>query len=720
MKKVIITLLCLCAIPLFAQKSQADKKFKLYEYSEAIPLYKEYLTKSPEDYDATKKLALSYKYINKINGSIEAYQSLIKLREAVPEDLYDLVQLLRISGNLTDARVYAIQYQNKNNGEKSHNLIKSIDMYDEFMSGKNEYDIMDKTPQYQQSVYAPVFYKNGLIVTAEKTGGHLNEWTGRGFTKLFMTDASFAQLVPFASEVMSEYTDGIVTFSNDGMAMYFTTINKKSINEQDINTRKLQISAAILKDGKWQLTDLFRFNNSSYNVAHPALRNDGRMLVFSSDKPGGKGGMDLYYCLLQNDNTWSEPVNIASINTSENEIFPTFDAENNLYFASNGLPGLGGLDIFISKNEGTNFTSPVNLKAPINSSFDDFVLITNDNLGSGYLSTNRFGSPETDNIAFFSKKVVPKSVAKTVVKIYVQDKYTAIPLPYVSVAFKDDKGDVVFKGMTDPNGVLIVDELPGDNYKVQGILNDITTTTATIPKDEFSKELIERTLYHNDPRFTLSGITVNAITGQTVEGVLVTCENTVMKKSSTQITSADGKFFFQLEQASDFKVTGEKKGWLSSETAYETTKGLDRSKELYVKLKLNMQQPKMADIIRLDKIYYDFDKSNINPRAAEELNRLVKLMNDYPDMTIELSSHTDSRGSDAYNMALSQRRADAAVAYIIGKGISQNRIVAKGYGETRLVNECANGVNCSEAKHQENRRTEFQILSCSSCPAIEK
>ena len=126
MKKVILTLLCLCAIPLLAQKPEADKKFKLYEYSEAIPLYKQYLAKSPADYDATKKLALAYKYINNINGSIEAYQSLIKLRDAVPEDWCDLVQLLRISGNLTEAKVYAIQYQNKNNGEKAQNNIQFL------------------------------------------------------------------------------------------------------------------------------------------------------------------------------------------------------------------------------------------------------------------------------------------------------------------------------------------------------------------------------------------------------------------------------------------------------------------------------------------------------------------------------------------------------------------------------------------------------------------
>jgi outer membrane protein OmpA-like peptidoglycan-associated protein len=722
MKKVILILLCLCTIPLFAQKSQADKKFKLYQYSEAIPLYKQYLEKSPEDYDAARNLALSYKYINNIAGSIESYKSLLKLSKAVPEDWYDLVQLLRINGNLAEARLYAIQYQQKSSGEKSQNLLKSIDMYDELMSGRNEYNVINKTGQYSQSIFSTIYYQSGLIVTAENLEGSRNEWTGRGFTKLYLTDINFSKLVPFATELMSKYNDGPAALSNDGKTIYYTTINKKSLQEQDVSTRKLQISTAILNEGNWNLVELFKFNNSNYNFAHPALRNDGKMLAFSSDKPGGKGGMDLYYCLLQSDNTWSEPVNISVLNSDENEIFPTFDALNNLYFASNGLPGLGGLDVFISKNDGNNFSAPVNLKAPINSNFDDFFLSTNNNLETGFISTNRFGSPEIDDVAFFSKTVkeVPKPVAKTTVKINVIDKYTSIPLPYVSVTIKDDMNNVIFKGITDPNGVLLADDLPIDNYKVQGILNDITTTIANISKNEFSQQLIEKTVTHNDPRFTLSGITINTHNGQPIAGVKVTCENTVLNKTNTRITTADGKFFFQLEQASDFKVIGELQGWLSSEAEYETTKGLDRSKDLYVKIKLSMQQPAAEAVIRLDKIYYDYDKYNIKPRAAEELNRLIKLMNDFPDMTIELSSHTDSRGSDDYNLKLSQNRADAAVAYIVGKGISKNRIVAKGYGETKLVNECANGVDCSEAKHQENRRTEFKIVSCLSCPNIEK
>lgn len=722
MKKTVLILLCLCTVSLYAQKSQADTKFKLYEYSEAIPLYQQYLEKNPDDYDASRNLALAFRYTNNVTDAIAAYKSLLNLSQAVPEDWYDLVQLMRISGDLKEARLYAIQYQQKNNGEKALNLLKSIDMYDELMSGQNDYVITNKTGQYQQSVFSANYFQGGLMVTAENLDGRKNEWTGRGYTKLFLTDPDCSKLVPFAPELMSDFNDGPAVLSQDGETIYFTTINKKSVQEQDVNTSKLQISAATKTGSKWQEAGLFNFNDKRYNVAHPALSSDGHLMVFSSDKPGGKGGMDLYYCSKKSDGLWSDPVNLDEFNTTENEIFPSFDASGNLYFASNGLPGLGGLDLFVSKKEGGSFGAPVNMKAPINSSYDDFSVLTDADQESGYISTNRFGTPETDDLAHFSRRVIeqPKQASANQVKITVTDKYTTIPLPYVLVTLKDDKSNVVFQGMTDPNGVLIVDELPPDNYRVQGSLNDVTTTISKIGKEEFSQELIEKAVTHNDPRFTLSGVVTNVHNDQPVSGVTVTCENTVSNRANTRITGEDGKFFFQLEQASDFKVTGEAHGWLSSEVIYETTKGLDRSKDLYVKLKLSMQQPSANEVIRLDKIYYDYDKCDIKPRAAEELDRLIKLMNDFPDMIIELSSHTDSRGSDAYNQTLSQCRADAAVAYILAKRIAKNRIIAVGYGESRLVNGCSNGVNCTEAQHQENRRTEFKIVSCSSCPRVTK
>lgn len=758
MKKIIVILFCILSISIFAQKSQADKKFKLYIYSEAIPLYKQYLEKSPTDYAATKNLALAYKYTNNIAGSIAAYRSLLKLNEAVPEDWYEFVQLLRINGNLTEAKLFTIQYQTKNNGEKAKTLLKSIEMYDELMAGKNEYEITNKTAKDSQSVFATNYYNGALIVTAENEVAGKSNWTGRGLTKLYLTDLNCTQLLPFATELMTKYSDGPVTFSKDLKTMYFTTVNEKSLQEQDVNTRKLQISSATLKQGKWEPVQLFKFNNSKYNVAHAALKHDGSMLIFSSDMPGGKGKMDLYYCTLLSDSTWSAPVNIAALNTSENEIFPSFDASGNLYFASNGLPGLGGLDAFVSTIKDTTFTAPQNLKAPINSVYDDFSLSTDNNLASGFISTNRFGTGERDDVAFFLRKnsevktanqnatpaKVPETGAiqntpantqqtadiktsptvipgvKPIIKIKVLDKYTSIPLPYVSVSLKDDANNIVFTGITDTLGDLSVEDMPIANYRAQGVLNDITTTIATISKDEFTQPIIEKTITHNDPRFTLSGIAVNVLNGPPVAGVTVICTDTISGKTKTVITNADGKFFFQLEQSRDYKIIGEKAKWLSSEAIYESTRGLDRSKDLFVKIKLSIQQPTADDVIRLDKIYYDFDKCDIKPRAAEELNRLVKLLNDYPDMIIELSSHTDCRGTLPYNRSLSQCRADSAVAYILDKGIFKKRIEAKGYGESKLVNECSDGVECSEEKHQENRRTEIKIVDCPSCPRVQK
>lgn len=713
MKRLFCILFCFCCLGLHAQKKDADNHFRLYQYSEAIPLYKEYLQKKPKDYEASKNLLLAYKYTNNIQGAIEIARNILKLEETVAEDWYDMVQLLRMSGNLAEARLYALQYQTKAPGEKAENLLRSIDMYDELMADKDAYTVINKTERYSQSVFSPVFYQGGLIVTSESLEGQKNDWTGRGFTKIYLADLELNTLLPFAGEMMTPYNDGPASLSPDGKTLYFTTVNKNSLKEEDVNTRKLQITSAVLNNGKWEISDKFRFNNHTYNLAHPALSMDGKILVFTSDIPGGKGKMDLYYVLLRDDNTWSDPINLTALNTSENELFPGFDADGNLYFSSDGLPGLGGLDIFKSSKVEGSFTAPVNVKAPINSVYDDFSLCSNTSLESGYFSTNRFGSPETDDIAYFSRRI---KATPSVIKITVRDKYTSIPLPYVSVSITDDKNNIVFKGMTDMDGLLTVEDLPTNNYRVQGMLNDITTTFDNISSGEFTKPLIEKTLTHNDPRFTLSGITVNTIGGPPVAGVTVICENLTLNKTTSVLTGEDGKFFFQLEQASDYKIYGQKPKWLSSEAIYETTKGLDRSKDLYVKITLSMQQPTAQAVIRLDKIYYDYDKCDIKPRSAEELDRLVKLMNDYPDMIIELSSHTDSRGSLEYNTQLSQCRADAALAYLIAKGISSTRIYPKGYGETKPVNECIDGVECSEIKHQENRRTEFKIVTCESCP----
>jgi len=712
MKKFITILICVVSVNLYAQKTQADLKFNLYEYTEAIPLYKMYLGKNPNDYAATLNLSLCYKYTNDIDKAIMSYKTVTSLIEAKPKDYFDLIQLLRIKGNLAEAKEYTLKLESIDNNELSKNILLSINEYEKFIAPINDYVIANKTANYEQSVFAGMVYKNGLLVTAASMNKGKSEWTGNGFTKLYTTDVNFTELTPFAPEIMTDRDDGNATISNDGTVMYITSVNEKLLKEKDVNTRKLQITSAQFIDGKWKKTNYFTYNNENYNIAHPVLSTDGKMLLFSSDKPGGKGGMDIYFCLSMGNNNWSEPMNAFILNTSENEIFPSVDGKGNIYFASDGLPGLGGLDLFKTSFDGTSFADPVNINAPLNSSYDDFYVSTDDNLESGFISSNRFGNPQSDDIFSFVKKgkQEPEAAKNKIIKIHVLDKFTSIPLPYVSVTIKDSKNNIIQKGMTGPDGVLIADELPQDDYQIQGTLNDITTTIAKISRDEFSKPLIEKTILHNDPRFTLTGIVINADNAKPVSGVSVFCTNNTYNKKDSVITADDGKFFFQLEQESDFIVQGRKDGFFTT-SASATTKGLVRSENLYVQIQLNIEKIVIGKEIVLENIYYDLDKSNIRADAAIELDKLVKILNDNPQINIELGSHTDSRGSDAYNLKLSQRRAESAVGYIISRGIDAKRISAKGYGETKLTNQCANGITCTEEDHQKNRRTEFKVLS---------
>jgi len=171
-------------------------------------------------------------------------------------------------------------------------------------------------------------------------------------------------------------------------------------------------------------------------------------------------------------------------------------------------------------------------------------------------------------------------------------------------------------------------------------------------------------------------------------------------------TDETGKFKFNLDKESDYNLTGEKTNYRSDLTTV-TTNNLTASTE--IKKDLYLEKIELDKAIKLENIYYDFDRSNIRPDAAVALDKLVKILKDNPTIWIELGSHTDSRGNDQYNQWLSQSRANSAVQYIIDRGINKNRITAKGYGETMLLNKCANGIKCSEAEHQLNRRTEFKI-----------
>jgi outer membrane protein OmpA-like peptidoglycan-associated protein len=284
------------------------------------------------------------------------------------------------------------------------------------------------------------------------------------------------------------------------------------------------------------------------------------------------------------------------------------------------------------------------------------------------------------------------------------------------VDLKDKAGNIKESKATGPDGkVTFVQVMPGD-YTVSGTWKGLKTTTAGIARDEFftSKDVIYRELLLNNLNFLLQGVTEECTKKKILGDVQIELTNKATGAVTKTKSGADGVFNFNLEPNTDYSIVGLRDGYFSGIQEI-STKGLNRSQTLYVKLTLCVEVLEVGTKIVLRNIYYDFDKCNIRSDASAELNRLVQIMKDNPGMEIELSSHTDQRGSDAYNTKLSQCRAESAVAYIISKGISKTRIKAKGYGETQLLQDCNLDPACPQTSkgdcpcHQNNRRTEVMI-----------
>ncbi|MFB2120421.1 OmpA family protein [Parapedobacter sp. 2B3] len=307
--------------------------------------------------------------------------------------------------------------------------------------------------------------------------------------------------------------------------------------------------------------------------------------------------------------------------------------------------------------------------------------------------------------------VKPKEQASKDIVVVVKDKQTGLALSGVKVVVEGN--GVEYIATTNANGEAerLVAAASG-TYRVSGVKNGIAATEATVTLADFERagQVIYKELLHDDPRFTLVGETIECDTHTKMPGINTTLTNEVSAANMSQVSDAEGKFIYQLDQRAVYNVVANQTGKYS-QTERISTEGLDRSKTLYVTLKLGVCALEEGTSWVVKNILYDFDKSNIRRDAALVLDNVANTLQQNPTLRIELSSHTDSRGKDAYNMRLSQRRADAAVNYLASKGISRGRMIAKGYGETRLVNACENGVDCLEEDHEQNRRTEIRVLS---------
>ena len=314
------------------------------------------------------------------------------------------------------------------------------------------------------------------------------------------------------------------------------------------------------------------------------------------------------------------------------------------------------------------------------------------------------------------KAPAKREVSKNII-VTVKDKFTGMPVNEVDVTLADANGTVIGTQKTGKDGKVTFENVAPNVYALTGDRYGIKTTSESVAKTEFEKKgNIYKELLYEDPGFILDGLTVECDKkDKPMAGVEVELTNKETGKVEKATSDANGKFSFHLNANTDYSVVGSKDGYYSNIEGI-TTKGLDRNRTLYVKLKLCVEQLEVGKTFVLRNIYYDFDKCNIRNDASKELDHLVDIMKQYKNMTIELSSHTDQRGTNEYNLKLSQCRAESAVDYLIKHGIDKSRMTAVGFGESKLLQDCTGVAGCpTDSKgdcdcHQNNRRTEVKII----------
>lgn len=571
------------------------------------------------------------------------------------------------------------------------------------------------------------FYKNGLVLyaTSKKNKGPRGKKRSHNrmeyleFYKGVIGDNG--TIVPagrYSHEQYNVFFESDITFTPDGKSVFFTLNNyiddqyhkrfKKRTDKQHI----LNIFKANVDDaGIVSNIEPVPFNGKNYSVRNPRLSPDGKILYFSSDMDGGFGRYDLYQVAINDDGTYGEPKNLGKkINTKYNEFFPFLSTNNIFYFSSDGHGGAGFLDIFYSKYENNEYATPQNVD-PVNSEYDDFAFVISPEKKVGYFSSSRKGKGNADIYSFTIKPLVCNQLITGVVK----NKLTNKIIPNTTVElYSDNKlADVI---VTKKDGKFKFKVSCETNYTITASKEMHSSSTKKLTTSNINSEVNDLTLYIEPIKCnqTVAGIVVNKETNIPIADVKLTLlyKGKIIETSKSKIGGLF-KFNAQLDCKTGYKITAESKNYKQKTKSFTTSEKLNAENYLNIKLEETDEFITYRNIkmIRTKPIYFDLNESKIRKDAAIELDKVVAIMKKYPNIKIELNSHTDSRAPDDYNMRLSQDRAASSKAYIISQGIDPSRISGRGYGETRLKNKCSNGVKCTEAEHQENRRTEFIVVN---------
>ena len=628
-----------------AKLSDAEEKQRIGEYYEAAAIYRKVYTKtSPKKRDLrgyiAYRMAECNRLINNTAKATSAYMNAIRYDYPDSTVYLRMGQMLQKTGRYPEAiKNYDIYMENDPSNLLAINGIQGCELAPGWKKNPTRYEVrrMDKfnsrrgefSPMLAGDKYDQLYFASSR---SKDKDAKVSAITGQNNNNLFLVkqDEKGAWLAPveLEDEVNTEYDEGTPSFSPDGNTMYYTYCAQ---DPEGPRTAEIYISTR--SSAKWgKGTRATIVKDSVTALGHPSISPDGKYLYFVSDAVGGFGGKDIFRARVAG-NDFGPMENLGEeINTPGDEMFPYVRDSVTLYFASNGHPGMGGLDLFKATQDSTGKWKVENLGAPINSMADDFGITFAGKEERGFFCSNRNDARGYDHIYSFERPTI-----------------------------------TIF---------------------IEGIVNDV---------DEYPIEDATVRIVGKD------GLNVKV----------------PVKK--------DGTYRVELERDIRYVMMASARGYLNQN--YELHTGPEEKNETYI---VDFFLSPISKPVVIDNIFYDFDKADVRPESKKALDEMIKMLNDNPNVTIELGAHTDRKGTDQYNERLAQRRAQSVVDYLIAGGIEAARLEAKGYGESvpKTINKkmakqfdflkegdvlteefiLALPPEQQEIADQINRRTEFKVL----------
>jgi outer membrane protein OmpA-like peptidoglycan-associated protein len=708
-------------------------------------------------------------------------------------------------------------------------LVIMIGLFSQIILGQSETYTIKKasfcSKKYDE--FSPVYFKNGIVFCSNRNSGLSNRSTSenKGLFKIYYIDttgkADWESTSLFSKNLTTILNDGPVTFSRFRDTIYYSRNQDISSKLSDISSarNKLGIYSSVMIDGQWTKIRELRINNEWYNVTTPCISPDGKKLYFASDKPGGFGGSDLYYSLWKNDR-WEDPVNLGPvINTKGNESYPFISPLDELFFSSDGHPGLGGKDIYFSLFSDSTWRTPVDLDAPINSKFDDFGIITDTLMNEGYFSSNRDKSIDIYHFKTNFPQILYNNIQRENQYCFTLADSGALVIDTLNLKYIWDFGDG-----KKASGAKIRHCFPGKGkYTVKLDIVEKTTRNLFFSKLKYNLELRDfKQPFINSPDIVVKGDTVkfdglrsnipgfrvlnyswdfrdgNKASGERVKHIfkergeyLVNMElilrsistgyshktgvskkilvlndkqeresylakmasvrtsfPDIEKYENNQIKtqySAESEFMkdavFNVELLSSRTKIGID-GWtfrnvpkkylitekfIPEDSTYsyivDQQMTLMATYPAYIELSAlgfknvriktyvlkDPSEKELHNLIKINGAFADsyFDSSGrLTSNAYIMLDQIVKLMNKYPSLRLEVAVHSDNTGSAEASQALSQLRSRLLVVYLINRGINTKRLVATGFGGSKPI-----APNFLEKDRKLNRRIDFIIIN---------